>query len=167
MRRASLTRSLVGCNCRAFVFGGHGFSGVRGEPNVLEEIEVSDCRVLGNVAPHDKPPPPEAYRRRWSGIFRILSQSDELVRNLRFHDIVVEWVPGYAGSAYHLCVRTKDQVSYKEKTGGWRIENVSFENIEWRNVPPPGKRIEDILAAPPDDGTGIGIRRIRFPEGTP
>lgn len=167
MRRASLTRSLVGCNCRAFVFGGHGFSGVRGEPNVLEEIEVSDCRVLGNVAPHDKPPPPEAYRRRWSGIFRILSQSDELVRNLRFHDIVVEWVPGYAGSAYHLCVRTKEQVSYKEKTGGWRIEDVSFEDIEWRNIPPHDRRIEDVLAAPPDDGTGIGIRRIQFPEGTP
>lgn len=160
MRRAALSESFLAGNARALVFGGHGFSGVRGGPNVLEDVEVSDCRILGNVKPCDQPLPPEEHRRYWSGIFRILSQSDELVRGLRFRDIVVEWVPGYAGSAFHLCVRTKDQVSYKEKSGGWRIEDVSFENVEFRNVPPPGVRVEDVIAAPPDDGTGIGIRRV-------
>lgn len=158
MRRVRLTRSLLASNARAFVLGGHGQSGTRGEPNVLEDFEVSDCRVLGNVKPCDAPPLPEEHRRYWSGIFRILSQSDELVRRIRFRDIVVEWVPGYAGSAFHICVRSKDQVSYSEKTGGWKIEDISFERIDWRNVPPPEMRIPDVFEAPSDDCAGFAER---------
>ncbi len=145
MRRVTLRNSFLASNCRTFVFGGHGQSGTRGEPNVLEDFEVCDCRVLGNVVPCDAPPPSEEHRLYWSGIFRLLSQSDEWVRRIRFHDIAVEWVPGYAGSGIHICVRSKDQVSYREKTGGWKIEDISFERIDWRNVPPPEKRIPDVF----------------------
>ena len=155
MRRVRLSRSFLASNARAFVFGGHGQSGTRGGTNVLEDFEVSDCRVLGNVKPCDAPPLPEEHRRYWSGIFRILSQGDELVRRIKFRDIVVEWVPGYAGSAFHICVRRKDQVSYGEKTGGWKIEDITFECIDWRNVPPTEMRIPDVFEAPSDDWAGL------------
>ena len=163
MRRVRLARSLLASNCRAFVFGGHGIAGMRGGANLLEDFEVSDCRILGNVVPDDGTGPDMAHARYWSGVFRILSQGDELVRRICFRDIAVEWVPGYVGASRYIQVRSKGEVSYGEKTGGWRIEDVSFEEIDWRNVPPPGMHVEDIVVAPSDDGTGIGIRRIRFP----
>lgn len=163
MRCVTLRDSLIASNCRAFVFGGHGISGTRGEPNVLDGFEVSNCRVLGNVRPCDGSGEGLEHQKYWGGIFRILSQSDELVRDLRFHDIVVEWVPGYFGPAYHVCVRSKDQVSYQEKTGGWKIEALTFECIEFRNVPPQEQHVPDIIAAPPDDGTGIGIHQVSLP----
>ena len=135
MRRVRLTDSFLASNARSFVFGGHGISGVRGDPNVLEDFEVSRCRILGNVKsliPGSQSAKHQAY---WSGIFRILSQSDELVRDIRFRDCTVEWVPGYIGHPIHVCVRAADKVSYQEKSGGWKIEDVRFENVVFRNAP--------------------------------
>ena len=162
MCRAALRRSFIGSNARAIVIGGHGQSGTRGAPNEVRDVEVSDCRILGNLKPCDKPGVSPEHLAYWSGIFRILSQSDEWVHDLRFLRNVVEWVPGYRGSAHHLCVRSADQVSYAEKTGGWKIEDVLFEGNEWRAVPPPGAHTPDVMQSPPDDGTGLGLRRIRF-----
>ena len=165
MRRVRLARSLLASNCRAFVFGGHGIAGTRGGPNVLEDFEVSGCRVLGNVRPCDGSGDGMEHQKYWGGIFRILSQSDEWVRDIRFRNIVVEWVPGYFGSAYHICVRTKEQVSYGEKAGGWKIEDVSFSEIEWRNVPPPDSHAPDVLPAtgsPSPPPAGRSKPRSRF-----
>lgn len=154
-----LSNSLLASNARAIVLGGHGLS-ERNGANILEDFEVSGCRILGNMLPSTGETLPESHRRYWSGIFRILSQSDELVRNIRFHDIDVEWVPGYLGSAFHLAVRTKDQVSYSEKSGGWRIEDVSFRNIRFWNV--PSGHTPSILSSPANATNDCEICRLSF-----
>ena len=158
-RNICLSDSLLASNARAIVLGGHGLS-MRGGANVLENVEVSHCRILGNVMPCEGEPLPQEHRLYWSGIFRLLSQSGELVRNLRFRDIAVEWVPGYLGSAFHIDVRRKGEVSYSEKSAGWRIEDVSFRDIAFAGV--PAERTQSVFKAPPPGDDGTGLHRISF-----
>lgn len=124
----SLSGSILWTSCRPLVFGGHA-SGNETERDVIERVTVSDCEIAG-IAYNIFDPMNEkkrSTREFWSGVFRILSQSGQIVRDIDFHDIIVRDAPGYDGQSIHLCVRGS-KTSYREKSG-WRIENVHFKDI--------------------------------------
>ena len=83
-------------------------------------------RIFGNSYEHN------FY---WSGILRILSQSEGLVRNITFQNIRIDWTKGYTGKPIHIEVRGQDQASYTE-SGGYQIQNVTMKNVSFENCPP-------------------------------
>lgn len=119
-------------NCRPFMIGGHS-TGSTDPRDTVEDVSVEDCdvvgvafRIFGNSYEHN------FY---WSGILRILSQSEGLVRNITFQNIRVDWTKGYTGKPIHIEVRGGDQASYTE-SGGYQIQNVTMKNVSFENCPP-------------------------------
>ena len=142
----SLTRSVVWTTCRPFVFGGHATSRLAPR-DVIENIEVSDCTIIGiaNSLHYDFTEKHQRTRTFWSGIFRILSQGEQIVRNISFRNVDVEWTRGYDGQPIHIAVRDAKKTSYGEKRG-YHIENIRFENIAFRH---PNERIMPIYLKAP------------------
>ena len=64
-------------------------------------------------------------------MFRILSQSEQVVRDLTFENITVDVTKHYCGKIFHLHVRDGKEASYTERRG-FAIENVTFRNIRIR-----------------------------------
>ena len=89
---------------------------------------------------------------------RILSQSEQIVRNITFRNIDVEWTKGYNGQPIHIAVRDNSKTSYKESQG-YRIENILFENISFRNL---NSVVMPIYMKAPSDVEGYGIYGVEF-----
>lgn len=117
-------------NARIFMIGGHATCN-KELHDPVENIKIYDCEVA-TIASNING---ETYEHRlyWSGIFRVLSQSEGLVRNIFFENITVNWTKGYNGKPFHVEVRGNG-ASYSESSG-YRIENVSFKDIRFFDVP--------------------------------
>ena len=73
------------------------------------------------------------HARKWSGIIRLLSQTEQIISNVRFEDIACHKKDDYEGQPIHIEVRGSNGASYTER-GGYRIENISFKNISFREM---------------------------------
>ena len=60
---------------------------------------------------------------------RLLSQSEQIVRNICFSDIKIDYTKGCISKPVHIEVRGDKNASYTESRG-YRIENVIFRNVE-------------------------------------
>ena len=60
---------------------------------------------------------------------RLLSQSEQIVRNITFENIIFNVTNGYLGKLIHIDVRSEKEASYSESKG-YRIENITFRNIK-------------------------------------
>ena len=156
-----LTNSVVWTNCRPFVFGGHA-TGAKEPRCVMENIKVENCEIIGmaNSLHYERDFTFKRYNTRtfWSGMMRILSQSEQIVRNITFRNIDVEWTKGYNGQPIHIAVRDNSKTSYRESQG-YRIENVLFENITFRNL---NNVVMPIYMKAPSDVEGYGIYGVEF-----
>ena len=156
-----LTNSVVWTNCRPFVFGGHA-TGAKEPRCVMENILVENCEIIGmaNSLHYEDNFTFKRYGTRtfWSGMMRILSQSEQIVRNITFRNIDVEWTKGYNGQPIHIAVRDNSKTSYKESQG-YRIENILFENISFRNL---NSVVMPIYMKAPCDVEGYGIYGVKF-----
>lgn len=114
-------------NCRPFVFGGHA-TGAKAPRCLIEDLYVHDCAVIETLAllNHD-----EKFAFYWTSVFRILSQSEQVVRGLTFENILVDATAGYCGKIFDLEVRDASRASYTE-CRGFAIENIVFRNIKVR-----------------------------------
>ncbi len=113
--------------CRPFVFGGHA-RGVKGLRDIVSDIHVTDIEITDvPYCLHS-----ESSVKYWSGYFRILSQSDALVKNIIFENVNAHLTDGYKNQPIHIEVRNDDDASYSER-GGYRIENIAFKNINFYN----------------------------------
>lgn len=126
----SLHDCLLWTNARVFMIGGHS-TGAKDPHDVIENIRMYDCEVLGDAS--NVKGKPYNHRLYWSGIFRVLSQTEGLIKDIFFENITVNWTKGYTGKPFHIEVRGND-ASYTEKSG-YRIENVSFKDIRFFDVP--------------------------------
>ena len=157
----SLTNSVVWTNCRPFVFGGHA-TGAKEPRCVMENILVENCEIIGmaNSLHYEDDFTFKRYNTRtfWSGMMRILSQSEQIVRNITFRNIDVEWTKGYNGQPIHIAVRDNSKTSYKESQG-YRIENIVFEDISFRNL---NSVVLPIYMKAPCDVEGYGIYGVKF-----
>ena len=160
-----LTNSVVWTNCRPFVFGGHA-TGATNPRCVMEDILVENCEIIGmaNSLHYEDDFTMKRYNSRtfWSGMMRILSQSEQIVRNITFRNIDVEWTKGYNGQPIHIAVRDNSKTSYKESQG-YRIENILFENISFRHV---DKGAMPIYMKAHADLEGYGIYGVKFKDVT-
>lgn len=156
-----LTNSVVWTNCRPFVFGGHA-TGAKDPRCVMENILVENCEIIGmaNSLHYEDDFTFKRYNTRtfWSGMMRILSQSEQIVRNITFRNIDVEWTKGYNGQPIHIAVRDNSKTSYRESQG-YRIENILFENISFRNL---NNVVMPIYMKAPSDVEDYGIYNVKF-----
>ncbi len=127
-RDVEFCRSIIFTNCRPFVFGGHATGAT--EPHCLiEGINIHDCSII--ETPVQLSIATDRFSYFWTSVFRILSQSEQTVRNITFENITVDVTKGYEGKVFHLHVRSDEETSYTESRG-FCIENVTFKNIEIR-----------------------------------
>lgn len=124
-RNVEVKNCIMSSNARPVVLGGHA-TGSTNPRCVIENIYIHDCeimetpyRIFGNT---------KEYSMYWSGFLRILSQSHQIVRNLKFENIDVNVTKGHNGKIFHIEVREKNQASYTE-CEGYKIENLTFRNI--------------------------------------
>ena len=90
---------------------------------------------------------------------RILSQSEQLVQNIIFEDMIFNVSKGHNGKAVHIEVRAKSAASYTE-VQGYRIENISFKNIMINGS--TSNMIESLIKCGVEDSPRSGISNIRF-----
>lgn len=126
-RNIDFKNCILMTNCRPFVFGGHATGAT--EPRCLiENFYIHDCAIIETPALLS---PNEKFAFYWTSVFRLLSQSEQVVRDLIFENITVDVTDGYCGKVFHLHVRPNSEASYTE-CRGYAIENVTFRNIEIR-----------------------------------
>ena len=112
-------------NARPVVLGGHA-TGCINPRCVIENIYIHDCCVVGT--PYRIYGNTEEYSMYWSGFMRILSQSEQIIRNIYFENITVNVTEGHNGKVFHIEVRDHKNASYTESKG-YMIENLTFKNI--------------------------------------
>lgn len=153
------------CDCllitsaRHFMIGGHA-TGSTNPHDLVENISCHDIEII-DIASVSKERTIE-HARYWSGILRILSQTEQYVRNISFENININWTKGYIGKAVHIEVRNDKTASYTEKRG-YRIENITFENINIFNC--PETVMESVILSDFGDqvnDNGYGINGIHF-----
>lgn len=113
--------------CRPFCIGGHA-TGATDPHDSVRRIFVHDCDLI-NYRYYDVPDIPRV--KKWSGFMRILSQSEQLISDIRFINIRCRKRVDYEGQPIHIEVRGGSDASYTEH-GGYRIENVLFENVSFQ-----------------------------------
>lgn len=91
----------------------------------------------------------------------MLSQSEQLVRNIKFENIVIDVTEGHNGKPVHIEVRDSRNASYTENQG-YRIEDISFKNINVRNH--TDKLLPSLIKCrkPLDENDDCGISGISF-----
>lgn len=146
--------TLISC-CRTVVLGGHGTNNTA-DRDVMEDVEVAHCTLLEAKGRKAKP----KHAGYWSGMLRLLSQSEQLVHDIRFRDLDLEWDRNYVGQPVHLCVREAKSASYTER-GGYAIRNVLFEDVRFVDAPDP-LPLKPYFSAPESGVDGFGIRDIVF-----
>lgn len=157
-KNVEVKNCLMSSNARPVVLGGHA-TGETKPRCIIENIYMHDCevvstpyRIFGNT---------EEYSMYWSGILRILSQSEQIVRKLRFDNITVNVTSGHNGNPFHLEVRDSKNASYTENAG-YRIEDVIFSNINFNGD--TSKMLKSLLKCRPAK-TGVDnpcIENIAF-----
>ncbi len=157
-KNVEVKNCLMSSNARPVVLGGHA-TGETKPRCIIENIYMHDCeivstpyRIFGNT---------EEYSMYWSGILRILSQSEQIVRKLRFDNITVNVTFGHNGKPFHLEVRDSKNASYTENAG-YRIEDVIFSNINFNGD--TSKMLKSLLKcrATKADGDNPCIENIAF-----
>ncbi len=110
---------------RAFCIGGHS-TGDKDPHDLLENFYAHNICALriGSLAYLKE------HAMFWSGPLRILSQTEQHIRNIRLENIKVHQHKNYCGKLIHLEIRSDKDASYTE-TNGYRIENVEISNVEF------------------------------------
>lgn len=122
----------------------------------MEDIEVAHCTLLEAKGRKEKP----QHQVYWSGMIRLLSQSEQLVHDLSFRDLDFEWDRNYVGQPFHLCVREAKNASYTER-GGYAIRDILFDDIRITGAPDP-LPLPPYFAAPEKGPEGFGIGNVVF-----
>lgn len=143
-------------NARTFVFGGHGTKSTNPH-NVVENVKVYNCEITG-VAAYVKHGVSYEHSMIWLAVFRILSQSEQHIRNIHFENIRFDWTKNYTGKPFHIEVRPENEASYTEGRG-YRIENVIFKDIEFINVP---QHLPTLFKSVDEDDKLYGVENITF-----
>lgn len=113
--------------CRPFCIGGHA-TGNTNPHDKVENFYAHDLELI-NYRYYDVP---EIERvKKWSGFLRILSQTEQLISNIKFKNVKCFKRTDYEGQPIHIEVRGAESASYSEG-GGYRIENIIFENISFQ-----------------------------------
>ena len=122
-------KNCVMCSAsRPIVIGGHA-TGETDPRCVIENVHIHDCYIV--ETPKRIFGCPRERELIWSGHMRLLSQSEQIVRNVCFSDIKIDYTKGCISKPVHIEVRGNKNASYTESKG-YRIENVTFRNIEVR-----------------------------------
>ena len=147
---------IMASNARPFVLGGHA-TGNKACRCIINDIYIHDCeiihtpnRIFGNT---------EEHAMRWSGLMRILSQSEQLVKNIIFENMTFDVTSGHNGKAVHIEVRDGGSASYTE-AGGYRIENVRFKNIKIKGN--TQDMVKSLVKCGVDSGELYGIYNVVF-----
>lgn len=153
--------------CRVAMIGGHATNKTNPH-DLIENVYIHDNEVLdvpnrvnASLTENSEESLTE-HARYWSGILRLLSQSEQLVKNVVFKNMNIHFTKGYRGKCIHAEIRSKNNTSYSEGRG-YKIENVLFENINFYNC--PDKVMNSVFLADwgdekiPDD---YGIKNIRL-----
>ena len=157
-RGVEVKNCVMSSNARPVVLGGHA-TGAKEPRCIIEDIYIHDCsiietpyRIFGNTA---------EYSMYWSGFLRLLSQSEQLVRNIRFENIKVDVTAGHNGKPVHIEVRDGKNASYTE-CRGYRIEGVSFKNISIRGC--TDRLMPSLIKgrAPLDEEDDCGVFDVTF-----
>ena len=113
--------------CRPFVFGGHA-TGATDPRCVIEGLHIHDIEIIETpVHLHGYD---EKFSFYWTAVMRVLSQSEQIVRDIVFENINVNITKGYNGKLFHLHVRGGSEASYTESRG-YAIEDITFKNISF------------------------------------
>lgn len=120
-------KNCVMCSAsRPIVIGGHA-TGETDPRCLIENIRIHDCHIV------DTPKRifgcPRERELIWSGHLRLLSQSEQIVRNICFSDMKIDYTKGCISKPVHIEVRGNKNASYTESKG-YRIENITFRNVE-------------------------------------
>ena len=126
-RNVDFGNCILFTNCRPFVFGGHA-TGAKDPRCVIEQLHIHDVDIIETPALLN---PDEDFAFYWTSVFRILSQSEQIVCGLIFENIRVDVTSGYCGKIFHMHVRNSSEASYTESRG-FAIEDVTFRNVEIR-----------------------------------
>ncbi|MBQ7293335.1 MAG: hypothetical protein IJW79_06310 [Clostridia bacterium] len=152
-------KNCVMCSAsRPIVIGGHA----TGETNprcVIENIHIHDCYIV--ETPKRIFGCPRERELIWSGHLRLLSQSEQAVRNICFSDLKIDYTKGCISKPVHIEVRDAKNASYTESQG-YRIENITFRNIEVCGH--TEERLPIIIKSREPDGAAdcCGIDRVAF-----
>ena len=152
-KNISMHNCLLSTCARIFMVGGHA-TGSDSPHNTVEDVRIYDnevINVLNRINGCGKD-----HRRYWSGILRVLSQSNQIVRNVSFKNINIDWTKGYDGKLIHIETRANDSASYSE-SGGYKIENISFENIHTFNA---DNEVMDSIIANNNSKNGSTVENI-------
>ena len=145
-------------NARPFMIGGHA-TNCKEPHDVIENIKVYDCEIVG-VDSDITGGASYEQREYWSGVYRILSQSEQFIRNIYFENIRFDWTRGFEGKPIHIEVRDGKTVSYSETGGGYRIENVTFKDIQFINT--PAERMPILIKSVECEDELYGVDHILF-----
>ena len=127
-RNVEFKNCILSTVCRPFVFGGHA-TGSTSPRCLIEELNIHDVEIIEtpvHLFGYD-----EKFSFYWTAIMRVLSQSEQVVRNITFENINVNISEGYNGKLFHLHVRDGKSASYTESRG-YAIENITFKNISFK-----------------------------------
>ena len=90
---------------------------------------------------------------------RILSQSEQLVQNITFEDMIFNVTKGHNGKAVHIEVRDKSAASYTE-VQGYRIEKITFKNIIIKGN--TDDMVDSLIKCGVEGSEDCGIENIKF-----
>lgn len=157
-RNVEVKNCVMSSNARPVVLGGHA-TGCKNPRCIIEDIYIHDCRIV--ETPYRIYGNTEEYSTYWSGFLRLLSQSEQIVRNIKFENIIIDVTEGHNGKPVHIEVRDSRNASYTENQG-YRIEDISFKNITVRNH--TDKLLPSLIKCrkPLDENDDCGISRISF-----
>ncbi len=116
---------ILATTARAFCIGGHA-TGNKNPHDILENVYARNIYAfrIGGVASK------LSSTMYWSGQLRILSQTEQHIRNIKFENIKVSQLKNYHGKLIHIEVRSSNDASYTESQG-FRIENIDISNVEF------------------------------------
>ena len=143
---------------RPIVIGGHA-TGETDPRCLIENIHIHDCYIV--ETPKRIFGCPRERELIWSGHLRLLSQSEQILRNICFSDIRIDYTKGCISKPVHIEVRGDQNASYTESKG-YRIENITFKNIEVRGHTQERLPIVIRSRAALDENDGCGIDRVTF-----
>lgn len=124
-RDVEVKNCMMCSSSRPIVIGGHA-TGEKDPRCLIENLNIHDCYIF--ETPKRLFIGPASREMRWSGHLRILSQSEQIVRNLTFENIRIDYTNGCISKPVHIEVRGNKNASYTESRG-YRIENITFRNI--------------------------------------
>ncbi len=117
--------SILITGARIFCLGGHSAGGM--DPrDLFENFYAHDIKGfrIGGAAVTEK------HAMYWSGPLRIISQTEQYVRNIKIENVTIKQHHKYNGKLIHIQVRSDAEASYTE-TNGYRVENVELSNIDF------------------------------------